>query len=312
MNLLITVLDSAYLPQAVTLHQSLVKHARDWNLVFVCCDELAIDALRKLDLTSSQVTDVEEVLTGEHRSIRNLRSPVEFIWTLTPRVVQWAKEAHPYANSVTYIDADMYLLRSLSPFFAELQMSGKATLLTPHAFTPRLDYSNVSGKYCVQFQCFTGDMSNVILDKWNSQCLNWCGSRPEPGLFGDQMYLDNWLHDYPDSVGVVENPGWFLAPWNVERFPWSDAMFYHFHSLRIVGRNRASLGNYVIPRSVRKNVYGSYLSDLRGSCDALVGEIGVEPWIRTTSPLDKLVGRMRLVKSQIRELVTIVKQVERF
>jgi hypothetical protein len=126
------------------------------------------------------------------------------------------------------------------------------------------------------------------------------------------MYLDGWLHNYPDSVGVVSTPGWFLAPWNVERFPWSDAIFYHFHSLRVISRNRASLGNYVIPRSVRENIYSPYLEELRSSCDLLVGEIGVEPWIRTAGPLDKITSRMRLVKSRLREFASTLKQVERF
>lgn len=312
MNILVTVLDSVYLPQAVNLHRSLVKHAVNWEIIFVCCDDLALDALSKLNLISSEAIGVSEVLTTQHLPLQSSRSSVEFIWTLTPRVVQWARETHPYANTVTYIDADMYLMRSFSPFFSELQTSGKATLLTPHAFTPSLDYSNVSGKYCVQFQSFTGDQSTEILANWNSQCLEWCSSQPEPGLFGDQMYLDNWLRDFPEDVGVVENPEWFLAPWNVERFPWSDAMFYHFHSLRITGRNSVSTGNYVIPRSVRENVYGPYLKELRSACDALVGKIGVEPWIRLQSSLDKFTGRMSLVRSRLRELVSEVKQVEAF
>jgi hypothetical protein len=312
MRLFVTVLDSVYLPQALSLHRSLERYATDWRLAIVCCDEYSYSILSEIALSSSEIVRVERILTDSHISVRASRSQVEFIWTLTPRAIQWGKETYPHASAVTYIDADLYPICEVDPFFGELNDSGKATLLTPHAFSPTLDFSSVTGKFCVQFQSFAEGLGSSLLAEWNAQCLRWCGSTPEPGRFGDQKYLDDWLQNHPEDVGTVTHPEWFLAPWNVERFPWSEAMFYHFHALRITGRTRVSLGNYRIPRAVMENVYGPYLLELRKSCDELRLIDRDEPWIRPATRYSSIMDYVRFVRAQVRAEGIVGKRVRDF
>lgn len=299
MRTLVTVLDSAYLPRVLSLHASLTRHASNWRLVVVCYDNLTYRALDSLRLSGVETVRVGDMLTREHREAQESRTRVESIWSLTPLTIMWAREKYPDSESTVYVDADMYLLQSFEPFFTEFSHGASSTLLTPHAFSPGLDYSNISGRFCVQFQAFKRGQANEILGRWNSQCLEWCGQTPESGKFGDQKYLDAWPGDFGQQVAIVSQPGWFLGPWNVQRFPWSDALFYHFHALSLIGPRKVALGNYSIPNTVRENVYHPYLQDLRKSVDLLAQVTPEAPWVKKQPLGTRVVGTAKVARRRL-------------
>jgi hypothetical protein len=54
-----------------------------------------------------------------------------------------------------------------------------------------------------------------------------------------------------------------LAPWNAIRFPYGNAVFWHFQGLRILLKGRVDLGSiYEIPIVTIHEIYYKYFEDL--------------------------------------------------
>ena len=146
-------------------------------------------------------------------------------------------------------------------------------LITDHAYAPEYDGSDSRGQYCVQFMTFTRDGGEVVRKWWEDRCIEWCYGRLEDGKFGDQKYLDDWPERFSTAVHVMINKELALAPWNATRFPHGNAVFWHFHGLRILvekgGCLKVDFGTYPLHLPARLFVYQPYLSDLRCAIDFL-------------------------------------------
>lgn len=260
----VTLFDSAFLPQGLALYESLCRHGGEFTLWVVCLDVLCFNLLTSLQLPKLRCLDLRQYETPELKLVRQGRTQVEYCWTLTPFAPRWVFEADPYVERVTYVDADLFFLRSPAPIYAELRDSRKAVLITEHAYSPVCDRSDESGRYCVQFIVFLRTRSEKVRNWWELRCLEWCYQRHEDGKFGDQKYLESFPLLFPELVHVLSQRSALQAPWNAARFPWSEAIAYHFHGLRLLGpTGRVMLANgYYIPRFTLKHVYDQYLSCL--------------------------------------------------
>ena len=142
----------------------------------------------------------------------------------------------------------------------------------------------------------------ACLTWWRERCLEWCGSIPEPGRFGDQKYLDDWPQRF-EGVHVVQHFGANLAPWNIrnhniarrgdhlliETFP---VIFFHFHGFRRLTLSiyRIADGVYQLTAQQKTWLYDHYIDELnqmdnfsvpRGSpncASARVGETSQSGW----------------------------------
>jgi hypothetical protein len=200
---------------------------------------------------------------------------------------------------VTYVDADLWLLRSPAPVFAEIEAAGRPVLITRHGFAPEHDQSASSGRFCVQFMTFTFPDGEVVRQWWEDRCIEWCYARHEDNKFGDQKYLDDWPERFPDLVHVLEHQEWALGPWNATRFPYSDGVFYHFHGLRIGEDRRVHLGGYPLPPVLVRHVYQPYAEALGRSLAALA-RAGVEVRPQRTAPTawSSLTSRLALLGAE--------------
>jgi hypothetical protein len=64
-------------------------------------------------------------------------------------------------------------------------------------------------------------------------------------------------------VHVLRKLDAILAPWNARRFPYSSAIAWHFHGLRILANNQYLLhSKYQIPDTVDKYIYLQYVEIL--------------------------------------------------
>jgi hypothetical protein len=225
-------------------------------------DSLAIPTIRTVGLS--------EVETAALLAVKSGRNRAEYCWTLTPFTPKIVFDRDSQVKRVTYIDADMYLLRSPRPIFEEFEDSGKAVLITDHAYDAEYDASATSGQYCVQFMTFKRDASDSVRQWWQDRCIEWCFDRAEDGKLGDQKYLDDWPLRFPESVHVLKQLDVLLAPWNARRFPYSRAIAWHFQGLRLLGNDRVLLHRaYSVPRVVDRVIYAPYLRELRKSLDIL-------------------------------------------
>lgn len=274
----VTLFDSLFLPQGLALHASMERHASPYTLWVLCIDNETHDFLTQLDLPNVRLLRLDEWETEELRAVKPTRTKGEYCWTLTPFAPRFVFEADGSVQRVTYVDADVWFRKSPVPIFKELDASGKHVLITEHAYAPEFDLSSLSGQFCVQFITFSRVQGEPVRRWWEERCVEWCFNRPEEGKFGDQKYLDDWPERFPEHIHVLANKEWALAPWNATRFPYGNAIFWHFHSLRVLGLREQSLkvdyGSYPLPITTRKNVYALYLGDLQ-TATGLMTQAGI-------------------------------------
>ena len=290
----VTLFDSLFLPQGLALHTSMERHLSNFTLWIVCVDDEAFVALQRLNLNHVRLLQLSKLETPELLSVKSRRDKGEYCWTVTPFAPRFVFEADADVQRVTYLDADIWFRDNPNAIFDEFEASRKAVLITEHAFAAEHDHSAISGKFCVQFIIFKRGDSEDVRNKWAQQCLEWCSSQPEDGKFGDQKYLDDWPRDFKNQVHILQNKELCLGPWNVMRFPYSNAVFYHFSGLRLVSPQKLTLGDYPIPRVVLVNVYRPYSKDIRSAVGALM-DIGFH-----CRPQQKTVSKLSALKAAIR------------
>lgn len=265
----VTLFDSLFLPQGLALHMSMERHMKQYTLWILCVDDASFLILSKLKLKNVKLLHLDKFETKELKKIRLERTNVEYLWTLTPFAPRFVIETKPSISRITYIDADLCFYNNPAPIFNELKVSKKNILITEHAFDPEYDQSATSGRFCVQFIIFEGKKGRDVRQWWEKRCVDWCYNRFEEGKFGDQKYLEIWPSLFPNSVHILENKSFALGPWNAKRFPYSECIFYHFHGLRITGRNTLFIGNYYLPKPVIDHIYKPYSIDLKEACRML-------------------------------------------
>jgi hypothetical protein len=170
-------------------------------------------------------------------------------------------------NRVTYLDADLWFRKNPVEIFDEFESSGKAVLITDHAYSAEYDQSSSAGRFCVQFMIFERLGGELVRRWWEDRCLEWCFARHEDGKFGDQKYLDDWPIRFKEYVHVLANKELMLAPWNANRFPYGNSVIWHFHSLRICSESgdkfQVIVGEYDLPKNTYSNVYEPYILELQ-------------------------------------------------
>ena len=256
----VTLFDSVFLPQGLALHHSLLKHGGECVLWVLCLDDTSLKILQRLDLPQMRLLDLSQLETPELLAVKPGRTKAEYCWTLTPWSIQWVLEIDPAAQRVTYLDADLFFLNSPAPIFSEFEASGRAVMITEHGYAPEYDQTPTVGRYCVQFLPIVRGLGEHVLHWWRDRCLEWCFARSEDGLFGDQRYVESFEINFPGLIYSVGPDCRFQAPWNSSIFKFSDAILFHFHSLRIISDQLicASSASYLLAPPAISYIYKPY------------------------------------------------------
>ena len=254
----VTLFDSVFLPQGLALHYSLQEHGGDFLLWVLCLDDSCLQTLQRLNLPQVQLLDLKQLETPELLVVKPGRTRAEYCWTLSPWSIQWVFATDLTVQRVTYLDADVFFLKSPDSIFNEFEKSGCSVLITEHGYAPEYDQTSTSGRYCVQFLPFVRGRGEPILHWWRDRCLEWCFNRCENNLFGDQKYLEHFEHNFPGDVYSTGIDCRFQGPWNSNIFEFTDAVIFHFHGLRILSQGLLSLSNYSLPWIYLENVYKPY------------------------------------------------------
>ena len=299
----VTLFDSLFLPQGLALHMSMERHAGNYTLWILCMDDEIHEILSLMKLPNVQLLQLSLVETKELERVKPERTVGEYCWTVKPFALKFVFDSDISVKRVTYLDADLWFRKSPAPIFQEFDKSGKDVLITDHAYSPEYDLSEKSGQYCGQFTTFTREGGEPVRKWWEERCIEWCFDRFENGKFGDQKYLDDWPERFPKQVHVLSNQGWTLAPWNANRFPYSNGVFWHFHELRLTEKRSKPLvqftTSYSIPPITRKQIYKPYLEDLRVVIEIMKSH-GVQPKIQKKyRTFGRLKGVLKGVKQQL-------------
>ena len=257
----VTVFDHKFIAQGLCLYNSLVKNEGKFILWIVCVDIICFNELQALGLESINLINLKDVETEELLRVKSSRNKVEYIWTLSPFAPRFVFEADKSIERVTYIDADMFFIKSPQPIFEEFNNSRKSVLITSHSYLSEYDQSEKSGKYCVQFIIFKRNESEPIRKWWEISCINWCYQYVEDNKFGDQKYLDEFPIRFNDKVHILNKEYSIQGPWNAAKFLSKDCILYHFHGLRLIN-NRPGLillsKGYKIPQETYSYIYSKY------------------------------------------------------
>lgn len=217
MNHFCTYFDSGFLLQGGALWLSLKQHDPEAVLWVLALDEGAVSAMKALAEERLRVVTLSELeaYDAELAAVKSARSPVEYMFTLSPCLPRWLLRTQPSIERIVYLDADLCFFASPDRVLREVKAHGASVAITEHKFPPQLRHLEQHGRFNVGFQVFVGDAPGLaVLDDWRTRCLLWCFDRIEDGRYADQKYLDAWPADFEKSVHVIDDPGVNLAPWN--------------------------------------------------------------------------------------------------
>jgi hypothetical protein len=275
-----TLFDSFYLSRGVIMYRSLESVCDNFHMYIFAFDDITYNTLNLLALKKATIIPLIDFETPELKEVKKTRTKAEYCWTCTPSVISYVLENYDVTDC-TYVDADLFFYSDPAILISELDAHNKNVLISEHrySFIARLYEEKRAGRFCVQFMTFRKEESSIrVLDKWRSQCIEWCYAKHEDGKFGDQKYLDEWPLIY-DNVHILENEGGGLAPWNLlnyrffkkqEHFWLKEKktgnlyplVFYHFQYVKSLEKSLYDIGWYPIPSIVKSQLYSQYLNHI--------------------------------------------------
>ena len=300
-EIFVTFFDSLFLPQGLCLIESLTEiNDFDFELWVICCDDKSFFYLEKLKINKVKLLKLSALEDENLRILKKERSLREYYWTITPYTFFWVYELNKSYKRITYIDADLYFLKSPVPIIDELKKSKKSFLLTKHSYLPELDQSSSSGIYCVQFLTAVLPEAIPIIKHWRKQCDNWCFDRFYEGKYGDQKYMEELLNLFPKNIHILQNESFTQAPWNIGKFEWSNAIFFHFQGLRIDKKYIVDFGYFRISNNIFKNIYKPYLKKL----DEVIRKLESLGWVLKSQSkrpriFRRILRRLRIFKNKL-------------
>lgn len=312
-----TYFDSRYLSRGLALYRSLRTHAPCSVLHVLCLDNATYDYLSAANLEGVfpiQLTQLEE-WDADLLRVKNSRSTVEYYFTCTPAFILQLMSRVAGADSVTYVDADLYFYSTPAPIYDEIG-DGSVGMIA-HGFQDHLIQLEVYGIYNVGFLFFRNDANGrQCIAWWRDRCLEWCYDRVEKGRFADQKYLDDWPSRF-HKVVVIQHSGAGVAPWNQARYAisvrdgktfadGSPLVFYHFHGLRLFSRHvwMHGLADYGgrMTAALQSRIYVPYIRELRRLNREISVVAGTAAPIRYSAPS----GVWQYARSIARERILVV------
>ncbi|MEO5998772.1 MAG: hypothetical protein ABIN89_18525 [Chitinophagaceae bacterium] len=274
-----TYFDSNYLTRGLALLHSLKQHTKNpFTLYILALDKQVIIYFQKkndINVVTINIDDLEDHFPELAEAKKN-RSTVEYYFTLSPFLPSYILEKFDDIDQVTTMDADLYFFDD--PALILESYPHASILITPHNFSPEMQYLEIYGNYNVSFQSFKNNGEGwACLRDWKQKCLEWCHDYLDEinHRFADQKYLDSWKGRF--DVRDIDIPGAGLAPWNIEKYNYSlrgkkvfvnglPLIYFHFHHLRIFKGNFAvnGLRDYKVDVSQKavKIIYHTYLKRL--------------------------------------------------
>ena len=337
-----TLFDSNYLDKGLVLYHSMNHAMEEFRLYILAMDEKCYEVLKSMELQQVVPIRLSDFENERLLTAKAERTPAEYCWTCSASLILYILEAYGESNC-TYIDADLYFYRDPSFLIEEMKEQGKSVLIIEHGFKKDHLYEHSvggSGRFCVEFNTFLNqEEAREVLKQWIDDILTEC-SATTAGNLGDQSYLTGWPEKYK-CVHIVEHIGAGIAPWNLNRFVLKKtenhipvisevgkknsqeaAVFFHFHNLKYLDRNKVNIGVYhrywKVDQKLVEAVYRPYLAALEEQKKLLETEFGITDLVKahpawsqegeSCSSLEKIKKLMRglwkgSVKKSVKNLI---------
>ena len=215
MRIYVTLFDKGFLNRGLCLYRSVTKNtAAPFQFWVLCMDDETYEILTKLKLPHLRPVSHTEFENEELKTIKTTRTLEEYCWTLSAWSTWYVMEKNPEAESVTYLDADLFFYSTLEPIYTAF--NGNSVMLIPHRISnDKKSREHKVGRYNVGMLIFKNDISgNACLTWWKEKCIEWCYNKVESTRFGDQKYLDYFEEKFK-GVFILPWKGVNLAYWNI-------------------------------------------------------------------------------------------------
>jgi hypothetical protein len=265
-----TIIDKYFLFKGLTLYSSLQKHCKHFRLYVLCMDEIVYGLLSRMDLPGLELIKLEEIEDERLLSVKSNRTTAEYCWTCKPYLCLHVLQQR-MADSVVYLDADLFFFSDPYPMYEEIADSSIAII--KHRF-PVEAYTKKVGRFNSGFVCFRRDKEGLqCLGEWQEDVIEWCFNRFEENRSGDQFYLNKWPARFNHLLSI-KHPGVNVAPWNVKYSKVEEKdgqlyvndeplIFYHFQSFHLLSENRyREVLGYFMPHRTKKLIYKPYVEAL--------------------------------------------------
>ena len=236
-----TVTNLAYLPKALVLAESLLKHNGIKLHIFIIDKKIDI----QLPRSCSEYTWIEDVGFSDLFELAFKYDITEFSTSLKPGLTLKLFEKY---NKVIFLDPDTCLYNSIEPIITDLDLH--SVILTPHYTIPHSNGLPDSDIAMMRFGSFNlgffavrkSDAGLHFLNWWDDRCRRFCYFETQFGLSTDQK----WVSIAPcffEDLYISFNLGYNVAFWNLherkigrdstgsvvvnEKYP---LIFFHFSS----------------------------------------------------------------------------------
>jgi hypothetical protein len=276
MRLYCTYCDHRYLPRALALLASMEARGFEGEFWLFCLSDECFRILSLLNLSRIRAVRLSELEAQfpELLAVKPARETIEYYYTCSPAIVAFALARRPDAESVTFLDSDLWFFQSPDRVFDAIGAASVAII--PHNFVPRLRHLERFGRFNLGWVSFRNDAEGVgCLEWWRARCIEWCYGVVDDGRYADQGYLDRFPELAPHTK-ILTHKGCNLAPWNIENYEISlrdgelmvdeqPLLFFHFSGLqkgeRYVFDSHRSYGAQH-SRIIRDFIYKPYVQAL--------------------------------------------------
>ena len=282
--------DHNYLPRALLMIESLRAQKAAFHLHALCLSDLCATLLRELALPEVSIIELAslEARYPELLAVKaGDRTPIEYIFTVTPFMPAYCLETTPGLDAITYLDSDLCFYDDPQRVFDHIGASSIAII--PHRFSPDQLEDRQYGEFNVGWITFRATAEGLrCLKDWQRDCLEWCYDRLDGDRYADQRYLDRWPARYRD-LKIVTLKGANVANYNVDNYRvsqrdgrfWCDdepLVFYHFHGVvpepGDIYFARFPAKHFKEHAAVMRQLYRPYLARLLAGTHALKQRFG--------------------------------------
>jgi hypothetical protein len=187
-----TILARNYLPKALALAESLVRHGSEFPLTIFLIDATDDTALPEIDGVRWMHPGDLDLPGRQALDLAMSYDLVEFATAVKPLVLQTLLREH---EQVAYLDPDTYVTSPMVELSPALE-SGNGIVLTPHYLEPNSAGGDFSeghllhvGVYNLGF-CAVSRQAQPFLEWWWDHLRTECLHDPIAGLFVDQKWVD--------------------------------------------------------------------------------------------------------------------------
>jgi len=214
---LTTVSDYNYLIKGLTLYQSLKDSGSDFNLNYLCLDEKSYKHLIGLSLECLTPYFVDDLISQDEVAKR-LHTSDRWYFCMSMASYFSKYIIQKEAESVTYIDSDIYFHKDINSMVEEFGEK-EIAIFRHRQFDPNIP--RPEGWFNVGVVYFkNGKFGKKILDWWSESVLH--RKHPELSTCGDQKYLDMFPQMCPEEFIYIDGEIGHGAPWQWQLYDLSQ------------------------------------------------------------------------------------------